>query len=168
KGTVFTIVLYDAITQQLSATSLDSKQLATAFDVSGMRVLVAEDNPVNQKIIAKLLRDMKLDVTLVENGALAVEAVRQSIATQAQDYAAVLLDIEMPVLDGIAAAMNIKQLLGDHAPQLIALTAHAAQENSHRFREAGFSFILEKPVSRELLQETLYQAFLAQLDSVSG
>ena len=167
KGTTFTIVLYDAITQQVSDRSIGNKDLPTPFDFTGMQVLVAEDNPVNQKIIAKLLRDLGLGVTLVENGALAIEAIKQNTLPGVVDFAVVMLDIEMPVLDGISAAMNIKQLLGNRAPSMIALTAHSAEENRTRFEEAGFSFILEKPVSREMLQNTLYQAFMAQLDTAT-
>ena len=104
-----------------------------------MRVLLAEDNLVNQKMASRLLERMGYAVEVVENGALAVEAVRNGF------YDVVLMDIMMPEMDGIEATKHIIAEHPQSRPKIIALTANALPEDRLRCLDAGMDDYLAKP-----------------------
>ncbi len=110
------------------------------------RILVAEDNTTNQKVLLAYLEIAGHDVHLVSNGAEAVEAAA------AQPFDLVLLDIQMPVMDGVAAARAIRAHDGPntHVP-ILALTAAAAVGDRERFLAAGITDYLSKPVTMQAL-----------------
>ena len=110
------------------------------------RVLVVDDVKVNRLIVDAFLKAAGHQTTLVENGAEAVEAV------QARDYDLVLMDLEMPVMDGIAATEAIRRL-GDRVRNIpiVALSANAMAEEVARSRAAGMNDHLAKPIDRDLL-----------------
>ncbi|WP_232223299.1 ATP-binding protein [Candidatus Odyssella acanthamoebae] len=112
-----------------------------------IRVLVAEDNAVNQIILKTLLTKAGCSVTTVWNGAEAVEAITPSPLS----YDLVLMDGEMPVMDGIEATQQIRDRLKITAQALpiIAVTAHAMVEDRERFLQAGMNGYLTKPVQKE-------------------
>lgn len=114
---------------------------------AGARVLVAEDEPVNQEVARQLLSALGLEVEVVDDGAQAVERVRQA------QWDLVFLDCEMPVLDGYGAARAIRDL-GSQLP-LVALTANALEANVLACREAGMDEVLTKPVVLERVQEVV-------------
>lgn len=103
------------------------------------RVLVAEDNAVNQRVAAAMLKRLGLRADLVANGAEAVAALA------AVRYDLVLLDCRMPVMDGYEACRRIRQTQGEHLP-IIALTANVAQGERERCLAAGMDDYLAKPV----------------------
>ena len=114
-----------------------------------VRVLAAEDNAFNRGLLMKMLKNLGIgDVTLVENGQ---QAVDELAAGQAFDI--VLMDIQMPVLDGLEAARKIRAM-GLDLP-IIALTAHALESDQVKSREAGMSGHLAKPYRLQDLIETL-------------
>jgi PAS domain S-box-containing protein len=110
-----------------------------------LRVLVAEDNPVNRKLVTTLLRKRGHTVKTVENGRLAVEAVTSD---GDPPFDVVLMDVEMPEMDGLEAARAIRdhESQGDRRLPLIALTAHAMQGDRDRCIEAGLDAYLSKPI----------------------
>ena len=118
----------------------------------GMRILLAEDNLVNQKILRMLLNKHGHSVTVVSNGRLAVEEA------QTNQYDLVLTDIQMPEMDGLAATRWIRERernTGTHLP-IVALTAHAMQEDRERCLAAGTDDYLSKPIQpSELLPKIL-------------
>ncbi|MBV8651021.1 MAG: PAS domain S-box protein, partial [Alphaproteobacteria bacterium] len=113
---------------------------------AGARVLVAEDIDMNQLVIEGLLSAGGHRATLVNDGAAAVEAVRQT------GYDLILMDMEMPVMDGLSAAVAIRAL-GGHGRDvpIIALTANAMPDEIARCRAAGMSDHLAKPIDRAAL-----------------
>ena len=106
-----------------------------------LRILLAEDNKINQQLVTMLLRKADHQVDVVENGALAVEAVRTA------DYDLVLMDVQMPVLDGVEATRRIRAL---PAPKnkvpIIALTAHAMTGAKEAYLAAEMDDYLSKPI----------------------
>jgi signal transduction histidine kinase/DNA-binding response OmpR family regulator/HPt (histidine-containing phosphotransfer) domain-containing protein len=106
---------------------------------SHLRILLAEDNRVNQEVAAAMLRKRGHWVTIVENGLLAVEAVR------AGEFDVVLMDVHMPEMDGFAATAAIRQLPGKSGLPILALTADALAAERQRCLAAGMSGYLAKP-----------------------
>jgi PAS domain S-box-containing protein len=117
----------------------------------GRRVLLAEDNPVNQLLARKLLDKVGVVVTVAEDGRLAVEA---ACAPQAH-FDAILMDIQMPELDGYGATRAIRARLGPGAPPIIAMTAHAMSEERDHCLAAGMVDHLAKPIDVARLYELL-------------
>ncbi len=119
-----------------------------------LRVLVAEDNPTNQLVIMGLLRRFGITPELVENGEQAVAFVRRS----RQSFDLVLLDCEMPVMDGYTAAREIRVLEsteGWSRVPLVAVSAHVTQHHVNNCYAAGMDDHLPKPVSLRMLGEKL-------------
>jgi signal transduction histidine kinase/CheY-like chemotaxis protein len=115
------------------------------------RVLAAEDNAVNKKLISRLLEKAGYAVDLVENGAQAVEAVARV------RYNAVLMDCQMPEMDGFEATMAIREaelVTGRHVP-IIALTASAMESDREHCMAAGMDDYLSKPIKPKELAEML-------------
>ncbi|MBZ8142447.1 hypothetical protein CLD22_21425 [Rubrivivax gelatinosus] len=110
----------------------------------GRRILLAEDNPVNQEVVVELLRESDLVVDTADDGRQAVDMAL------AGDYALILMDVQMPVLDGLAATREIRQRLGDGIP-IVAMTANAFAEDRAACIEAGMNDHLPKPVDPQRL-----------------
>jgi PAS domain S-box-containing protein len=115
---------------------------------AGQRVLLAEDNPVNQEVAGELLRAAGLVVETAADGERAVELAL------ARSYDLVLMDVQMPGVDGLAATRRIRERLGRGLP-VIAMTAHAFGEDRAACLDAGMNDHVAKPVDPELLYATL-------------
>lgn len=129
--------------------------------VAARRILVAEDNPINQKLITTILGQQGYDVTTAENGQIAVDFYEQDTG-----FDIILMDIDMPVMDGITATRVIKEI--DRRDKrlftpVIALTARAMAGDREKILSAGLDAHLSKPVDREFLLQTLDQ-FLKMKD----
>jgi signal transduction histidine kinase/ActR/RegA family two-component response regulator/sensor domain CHASE-containing protein len=119
--------------------------------LQGKKILVVEDNQLNQHVIKALLSRLNVKVQVVENGELAVDAVRQN-----PDIDLVLMDVHMPVMNGIEATNAIRKLPGPAANvPIVALTACALHEDELACRAAGMNEFLTKPVNVPLLQQVL-------------
>ncbi len=114
-----------------------------------LRVLVAEDNPNNQKVIRLLLRRLGIEPHIVANGQQAVEAANSN------PYDIIFLDLQMPVMDGLQATRGIIGLHLPKRPHIIALTANAFQEDRDAAIAAGMDDYLSKPITLVRLRETL-------------
>jgi PAS domain S-box-containing protein len=136
--------LLEAVGATLGRAAPGDGELVTRHSIeenrSRLRVLVAEDNPVNQQVVSQLLKRRGHDVTVVENGRLAVEAV------QVSQFDAVLMDVQMPEMDGLTATRMIRNLANGAKLPIIALTAHAFAEDRARCLEAGMQECLVKPI----------------------
>jgi PAS domain S-box-containing protein len=113
-----------------------------------LRILLVEDNPVNQRVAAVLLQKMGHQVDLVGDGRKAIGAVETGA------YDVVLMDCQMPDIDGYAAARSIQQITGGNLP-VVALTAHATPEDRQLCLDAGMVDYLSKPISAERLHDVL-------------
>ena len=119
---------------------------------TGGRVLVVEDNPVNQLVAEGLLRRLGYQPVVAENGSVAVAA----LAEEPTGFVAVLMDCQMPVMDGYDATRAIRALQGDgHRTPIVAMTAAAVAEERARCLAAGMDDFVPKPVDPDLLARTL-------------
>jgi signal transduction histidine kinase/DNA-binding response OmpR family regulator len=112
----------------------------------GLRILLAEDNKINQKFASILLTNAGHSVTIAENGHQAVDAVRHG------EFDIVLMDIQMPYLDGAGATREIRAMASPkNAVPIIAMTAHAMQGAREEYLATGMNDYVAKPVQREAL-----------------
>ncbi len=137
-----------------------------AVDLRGIRVLVADDTAVNRLIVSRMLQKLGVEVTEVDNGSLALDAVRQAIAAAHPPHV-VLMDVQMPVMDGLEATREIRQLAGGEQIPIIALTAGALSEERDKALAAGVTDFATKPISMKQLQERI-QAVLSSGRKVAG
>lgn len=118
--------------------------------LSGRRVLLVEDDDISKMITLEMLEGTGLDVDVANNGADAIEQV------QLQQYDLVLMDVQMPVMDGYEATRAIRNLGGNFANiPIIAITAHALDADSSRSLDAGMNFHISKPFEPEYLVATI-------------
>jgi PAS domain S-box-containing protein len=118
----------------------------------GLRVLVADDHEVNRKVVRLMLEQLGCRVEVVTDGREAVEAVERST------YDAVLMDVRMPVMDGLEAAARIRREAGQgRRVPILALTAHAMEGERQRCLAAGMDGYIPKPVTRQALRDALTQ-----------
>jgi len=117
----------------------------------GLRVLLAEDNDINREIAIELLTDAGLEVDVAENGRIACERV----AAAGAHYAGVLMDVQMPEMDGIEATVSIRRSWPADRLPIIAMTAHAYETERQRCFDAGMNDHIAKPVDPALLVRTL-------------
>ncbi|QQE64285.1 histidine kinase [Leptolyngbya sp. BL0902] len=117
--------------------------------IQGARILLVEDNEINQEVATELLKDAGLIVDVAENGRIGVDKAKTG------HYALVLMDMQMPEMDGVAATIDIRR-----TPQLanlpiVAMTASVMQEDRQRCLEAGMNDHLAKPIEPDELWQTL-------------
>ena len=125
------------------------------YDFTGKRVLLAEDNAINTEVAVLLLKSKGFSVDTAENGLRAMEMFSKS---EAGWYSAILMDIRMPLMDGLTAASNIRHLSNADAENIpiIAMTANAFDDDIEKSKAAGMVAHLAKPIDPEKLYQTLY------------
>ena len=125
---------------------------AAAPSINGrLRILLAEDNPVNQQVATRLLKKLGHEVQVVENGQLVLEALNSG------EFDVVLMDVQMPVMDGFKAVAGIRereQSTGHHQ-LVIAMTAHAMSGDRERCLSAGMDDYISKPISATAVSKAL-------------
>jgi PAS domain S-box-containing protein len=120
-------------------------------EYAGTRILLAEDEPINQEVSRGLLEDAGLVVDLADDGLQALELAKQNT------YALILMDMQMPHLNGIEATMAIRALPAYAQTPILAMTANAFDEDRQRCIDAGMNDHIGKPVDPDRLYETLLQ-----------
>ena len=151
EGTVFTVVLPFAPCEtdfKAPEASRDLPEDAPGFSFSGKRVLLVEDNEMNREIATEILGDAGITVETAVDGSKAVDAVRTH---GTEYYDLILMDIQMPVMDGYEATRTIRSLYPDSRLPIIALSANAFAEDRVKSRQAGMNDHIEKPIRLEEL-----------------
>ncbi|MBF0097086.1 MAG: PAS domain S-box protein [Magnetococcales bacterium] len=160
--------LFDAVAELFGAMPSGHKsnvgrdtQWVQDFQIlAGKRILLTEDNPVNQQVAIDLLEMVGLQVTVAGNGLEAVEAVRK------QSFDAILMDVQMPVLDGYDATRRLRSELGVTVP-IIAMTANAMVGDREKSLQSGMNDHVSKPIDPQHLFGTLCKWLLGD-GTVSG
>jgi signal transduction histidine kinase/ActR/RegA family two-component response regulator len=150
-GTRFTLEFPMEIAGEEAKDSVASDE---ASDLQGMKVLLAEDNELNMEIAKELLEDQGVLVTTAENGKAAVELFEQS---EPGTFDLILMDIVMPVMDGLKAAKAIRELDREDAGTIpiLAMTANAYEDDIRKTREAGMNKHISKPIEAKRLYAEL-------------
>lgn len=126
------------------------------FDLSGKRILLAEDNAINTEVAQLLLKSKGADVDVAENGLRALEKLAKS---EEGYYDAILMDIRMPIMDGLTASRSIRNLSNKDAANIpiIAMTANAFDDDVNKSKAAGMNAHLAKPIDPKRLFRTLVE-----------
>jgi len=117
--------------------------------LNGIKILITEDKKINQDILMGILEDSGLEIDIACNGKEAVKKCRENI------YALVLMDIEMPVMNGYEATIRIRE--DDTNIPIIALTANDTVEDKCKAKAIGMNEYLSKPIEPNLLYQTFYK-----------
>ena len=164
-------LLYNTLLGVISRTAVPEKKYAVSrpqFDREmahhhPLHILVAEDNPVNQKVALSLLARIGYRADVVANGQEAIEALLR------QPYDVVLMDGQMPEMDGSEATRQIRQQISaNRQPHIIAMTADALQGDRERYLEAGMDDYISKPIRLEDLVRALTHTMPAHDDPAAG
>ena len=153
---MFKSALVSAFTKALGEKEEEARRPDTEdYDFTGRRVLLAEDNAINTEVAVMLLESKGFAVDTAENGLRALELFSKSPTGY---YDAILMDIRMPLMDGLTAAANIRHLSNQDAGTIpiIAMTANAFDEDIEKSRAAGMDAHLAKPIDPGRMYQTLY------------
>ncbi len=150
-------LLFDAVMRLLGAPRVEPVQAGwvpaeRAVDlapIAGARILLVEDNELNREVASELLHLVGCEVELAENGAIAVEKVAHS------RFDCVLMDVQMPVMDGLTATREIRKLPHCADLPIVAMTANAMAGDRERCLDAGMNDHVGKPIDPEVLWATL-------------
>ncbi|GMW03509.1 MAG: hypothetical protein AMXMBFR84_46430 [Candidatus Hydrogenedentota bacterium] len=152
ESALFDTVMYIAgLSGRPSDQALTAANESATAGLDGLRVLLVEDNEINQQVAEELLQGAGVSVTIASNGQEAVTMV------QSADYDVVLMDIQMPVLDGYAATKSIRSLPAFKTLPIIAMTANAMAGDRERCLAAGMNAHVAKPIDPDELFATLHQ-----------
>jgi signal transduction histidine kinase/DNA-binding response OmpR family regulator len=139
--TIITVLSRKKIAEEGEKLSIVTRHTLEEDRRRGVKILLAEDNPVNQKVAEAILRKAGYPVQIVENGEDAVEAMKST------SYNLVLMDVQMPEVDGIQATKMVREMEGSdkHTP-IVAMTAHAMIGDKERCLESGMDDYIAKPI----------------------
>jgi len=149
EGSIFRLTLPFSLPESESAGVEEAPDTAVLEALRGMRVLVAEDNMINQMIVEEILSSAGIEVTLADNGIRALEALKEG------SFDVVLMDIQMPEMDGLTATAQIR---ADHRYDnlpVLAMTANAAAEHQAESMSVGMNDHLTKPIDVNQLYNAL-------------
>jgi PAS domain S-box-containing protein len=149
--------LFEALRQVLEQRAADpapAPAAPLAPTPAAPAILVAEDNTINQKVVQQQLRHLGYRADVVASGVEAIEALER------QEYPVILMDMQMPEMDGLEATRRLRRRFrGAHAPYIIAMTANAMPGDRERCLDAGMNDYVPKPIELAVLDRALAAAF---------
>lgn len=131
-----------------NGTHTDNKQ---EYEHKPLRILLAEDNRMNQLVARRTFEKIGYDIDIADNGITALEKIQQD------NYDLVFMDIQMPEMDGLDATRQIIRQYGENAPPIIAMTANVLSENEAECRQAGMKDFLSKPFTIDRLEAIIHR-----------
>ena len=156
KGTRTTIVLtFPVVSEADQPEASEAEHLDIQSALHGKRILLAEDNELNAEIAMTILEEYGIEVEHVEDGIMCVEELQKKPENY---YSAILMDIQMPNMNGYAATQVIRHLKNKRAfIPIIAMTANAFDEDKQKAKDASMDAHISKPIDVDVLLKTLYQ-----------
>ncbi|MBL4682290.1 MAG: response regulator [Pseudomonadales bacterium] len=149
-GTKFTVTIPVKIVKQIvQIAPLPLKNQDQNNQLENCRVLLVEDNSINQLLATTILKKAGMPCTIAENGKEAVDAIQKG------EFDIVLMDIQMPVMDGLEATRQIRQIHKNHSLPIIGLTANAMEQDRQACMDVGMNDFIAKPFKTQLLFETI-------------
>jgi len=151
KGSAFHFTIRaKATSEDLAVEKTEYKPIiARSKDRTNLRILLAEDNIINQKVTLRMLNRLGYCADVAANGLEVLEALER------QPYDLILMDVQMPEMDGLEAAKKIREKWSDGMPRIIALTAYALQGDRDKCLASGMDDYISKPVKLEELRAVL-------------
>ena len=160
EGSCFTVRLpVEAVAAQVASVE-KAQRVADATALKGRQILAADDHAVNRRILSLLLEPHGCVLTLVENGIEAVAACEEQV------FDAILMDMQMPLMDGLEASRRIRLEGANQATPLIALTANAMDVHRAAWNDVGAQAFLTKPIDPVLLARTLAEACEGRVEEI--
>ena len=157
KGTAFSVCLPLEVISEAPQDSINNDKENEELTLPGLNVLLVEDNELNREIATELLKIMDISVDNAENGK---EAVDMFMASESGKYDVILMDLQMPVMNGLEACREIRKSgRADAGLPIFALTANAYKEDMQNSRDAGMDGHISKPVDMSRLYSTLKEIF---------
>ena len=144
-------VLSECYNIQSQTLKKSSASASNAITMNQERILLVEDNETNQEVASEMLKQVNLDVTIADNGKIALELLSK------QEFDLVLMDMQMPVMDGLTATREIRKLPQFDTLPIIAMTANAMQEDVEKCNAAGMNGHIAKPINHEVMISTIYE-----------
>ncbi len=155
KGSTFYFTIEAEVAQGLPARSeIQTQSVENLAELHPLRILVAEDNPSNQKVLVEMLKRMGYRADAVADGREVIEALDR------RPYDLVFMDVKMPEMDGLLATQEIRRLWPTNGPKIIAITAYALAGDKEKCLEAGMDGYIAKPVQKGELAEILKRCAL--------
>mgnify|MGYP003646913709 FL=1 len=159
-GAVFTVSLELPVWNEAEEVKQPAEDTGGPIELGDdrkLKVLVAEDNHINQLVITRMLQKLGADVTVVDNGQLAVDAVSKARVP----YDLIFMDIQMPILDGLSASKIIKLRTGNLQP-IIAVTANTGDHDMQDYKNAGIEAVVGKPIEFSYFRSVILTVLDAQ------
>lgn len=137
------------VTQQIKITTTIIMSDLKSF--SDINVLIAEDNLVNQLLMRKIVEKLGMNVDIAKNG----QEVIDLLEANQQKYTLILMDLQMPLMNGLEATKEIVKRYGENRPKIFAISAGSFNDDESLYKEAGMDDSLEKPFKSEQLLELM-------------
>ncbi len=140
------VSLYGLDSDRVSRSELEQQnQLANVQQLAGANILLVEDNEINQELATELLEGQQIKVTIAENGQQAIGLYQQAI-TDDVPFDGILMDCQMPVMDGYEATLHIRNKIKDTQTPIIAMTANVMERDKEKALNCGMTDIIAKPI----------------------